>query len=73
MQGDCDMKLIRPNGMIERLVRTPRSQVQLEGYGRSQPGPATAQAVHLAARQDRREQRRRRPDPLRGRLVDVTA
>ena len=73
LQGDREMNLIRPNGMIERLVRPPRSQIQLEGYGRAQPGPATAQAVRLGARQDRREQRRRRPDPLRGRLVDVTA
>ncbi len=66
------MNLIRPNGLIERLT-LPRRQVELEGYGRAQPGPATPEALRLAARQERRRQPRRKPDPLRGRLLDVTA
>ncbi len=50
----------------------PRLQVEADGYGRSQPGPATAEALQLAARQDRRQQPRRKQDPLRGRLLDLT-
>ena len=67
------MDLIRPNGLIERLTRMPRLQVEADGYGRSQPGPASPEAMRLAARQDRRQQPRRKADPLRGRLLDLTA
>ena len=67
------MNLIRPNGLIERLSPTPRREVELSGYGRAQPAPATAETLRLAARQERRGRRRRQPDPLRGRLVDLTA
>ncbi|HLT01249.1 MAG TPA: hypothetical protein VK001_03680 [Geminicoccaceae bacterium] len=67
------MDLIRPNGLVERLRLGPRHQVEFEGYDRVQLGPATAEALRLAARRDRRDKRRRRPDPLRGRLVDLTA
>ena len=67
------MNLIRPNGLIERLTPMPRPQVELRGYGRTQPGPTSAQALQLAARQERRGRARRRPDPLRGRLIDLTA
>lgn len=67
------MNLIRPNGLVERLTRTPRLQVEADGYGRSQQGPADAEMLRLAARQDRRQQQRRKPDPLRGRLLDLTA
>ena len=66
------MNLIRPNGLIERLT-LPRLQGAPEGYGRAQPGPATAETLHLAARQERRRQPRRQADPLRGRLLDLTA
>jgi hypothetical protein len=66
------MNLIRPNGLVERLSLS-RLQVGLEGYGRTQPGPATPETLRLAARQERRRQPRRKADPLRGRLVDVTA
>jgi hypothetical protein len=66
------MNLIRPNGLVERLS-LPRLQVELQGYGRTQPGPATPETLRLAARQERRRQPRRKADPLRGRLVDVTA
>jgi hypothetical protein len=66
------MDLIRPNGLIERLS-LPRLQPQPEGYGRAQSGPATPEALRLAARQERRRQPRRKADPLRGRLVDLTA
>jgi hypothetical protein len=38
------MQLTRPNGLIERLPRGPRWQIELNGYGRAQPGPATALA-----------------------------
>ena len=68
------MTLIRPNGLVERLDRWPHARAGgSSGYGRERPGPATAEAVRLAARQDRRRDRRPRPDPLRGRLVDVEA
>jgi hypothetical protein len=66
------MNLIRPNGLIERLS-LPRLQLEAESYGRAQPGPATPATLRLAARQERRRQPRRKADPLRGRLVDVTA
>ena len=66
------MDLIRPNGLIERLVRA-RSQTGVDGYGRTQSGPATPETMRSAARQERRRQRRRKADPLRGRLIDLTA
>jgi hypothetical protein len=50
-----------------------RREVEPHGYGRAQPAPATAETMRLAARQERRRQPRRKPDPLRGRLVDLTA
>jgi hypothetical protein len=67
------MNLIRPNGLVERLWFGPRQQVEVEGYGRAQLGPATAESVRIGARQDRRHKRRRRLDPFRGRVVDLTA
>jgi len=67
------MNLIRPNGLVERLWFGPRQQVDLENYGRVQLGPATAETLRLGAQRDRRQKRRRRPDPLRGRVVDLTA
>jgi hypothetical protein len=67
------MNLIRPNGLVERLWFGPGQQVQFEGYGRAQLGPATSESLRLGARQDRRQKRRRRPDPFRGRVVDLTA
>jgi hypothetical protein len=67
------MNLIRPNGLVERLWFGPRQQVEIEGYGRAQLGPATAESVRIGARQDRRQKRRRRLDPFRGRVVDLTA
>lgn len=66
------MNLIRPNGLVERLSPTPRHQVEFDGYGRAQSGPATSE-TQLAARRDRRQRRRRKQDPLRGRVVDLTA
>lgn len=67
------MNLIRPNGLVERLWFGPRHQVELEGYGRVQLGPATVETLRLGAQRDRRQKRRRRPDPWRGRIVDLTA
>jgi hypothetical protein len=67
------MNLIRPNGLVERLWLGPRQQGGIEGYGRAQLGPATAESVRIGARQDRRQKRRRRLDPFRGRVVDLTA
>jgi hypothetical protein len=67
------MNLIRPNGLVERLTRLPRLQIDADGYGRSQQGATTAETLRLAARQDRRQQPRRKADPLRGRLLDLTA
>jgi hypothetical protein len=67
------MNLIRPNGLVERLSPTPRHQIELDGYGRAQSGPATSETLQLAARRDRRQRRRRKQDPLRGRVIDLTA
>ena len=67
------MDLMRPNGLIERLTPMARRQVQAHGYGRPQPGPASPEAMRSAALQDRRREARRKPDPLRGRLLDLTA
>ena len=67
------MNVIRPNGLVERLWFGPRPQVEFQGYGRAQPGPATAESLRIGAQQDRRQKRRRRLDPFRGRVVDLTA
>ena len=67
------MNLIRPNGMVERLTHASRPAIEFDGYGRTQAGATTPDAQRTATRQDRRRQRRRKPDPLRGRLLDVTA
>jgi hypothetical protein len=71
-EGDV-MNLNRPNGLVERLGFGPRHPVQVQGYGRDPLGPATAETIRLGSQRDRRQQRRRRPDPLRGRVVDLTA
>lgn len=67
------MTLIRPNGLVERLSRGRETGVDLNGYGRSQPGPTTPESLRAATGQDRRRRRRPKPDPLRGRLIDLTA
>jgi len=67
------MDLIRPNGLIERLTPMARPQVAIQSYGRSQPGAASPEAMRSAALQDRRQKPRRKTDPLRGRLLDLTA
>lgn len=67
------MDLMRPNGLIERLTPMARPQVAIQSYGRSQPGPASPEAMRSAALQDRRHKPRRKVDPLRGRLLDLTA
>ena len=67
------MNLIRPDGLVERLWLEPRQHVHLKTYGRVQLGPATAETLRIGAQRDRRQKRRRRPDPLRGRGVDLTA
>jgi hypothetical protein len=67
------MELSRPNGLIERLASPRRIAPGAGAYGRSQPGPATRQAIEVGARQDRRGRRRGKEDPERGRLVDLTA
>ena len=36
------MTLIRPNGLVEHLWFGARQQVEFDGYGRAQLGPATA-------------------------------
>lgn len=64
---------IRPNGMTERIAEVPPPRVPLDGYGRPQPGPADPETLRAASRQDRRRKRRHGSDPLRGRLIDVTA
>lgn len=67
------MHLIRPNGLVERLCSGPRRCLEFEGYGRVQLGPATAETLRLRAQRHRRQRRRKRPDLLRGRMVDLTA
>ena len=67
------MNVIRPSGMIERLGRAARPPVEFQAYGRAQPGPATPEEMQRATRQDRRRRQRDRAEPLRGRLVDLTA
>jgi hypothetical protein len=67
------MNVIRPNGLVERFWFGPRQQVDIDGYGRAHLGPATAESLRIGAQQDRRQKRRRRPDPFRGRVVDLTA
>ncbi len=67
------MNVIRPSGMIERLGRTERPAIEFQGYGRAQPGPATPEEMRRAARHDRRRRQRGKAEPLRGRVVDLTA
>jgi hypothetical protein len=67
------MELIRPNGMIEQLGGVIDPPDAPYAYGPAKPGRPTVDALHLAARQDRRRQPRRMPDGLRGRLLDLGA
>jgi hypothetical protein len=67
------MKLIRPNGMLERLIEIINLPDPPDAYGQAKPGRSTAQALRLAARQDRRRRPRRMPEQLRGRLLDLGA
>jgi hypothetical protein len=67
------MDLIRPNGMIERLIGAIDLPDTPEVYGPAKPGRSTAEALRLATRQDRRRRPRRLPDRLRGRLLDLGA
>jgi len=67
------MELIRPNGMIERLIGIIDLAAAPDIYGPAKPGRSTAEALRLAARQDRRNRPRRTPDGLRGRLLDLGA
>jgi len=73
IEGERDMELIRPNGMVEHLtVPVDRSDAPAD-YGQAKPGRSSAEALRLAARQDRRRRSRRVPDPWRGRLLDLGA
>jgi hypothetical protein len=67
------MDLIRPNCLVERLWSGPGQRGEFEHDGRVQLGPATAATLCLGAQRDRRQRRRRGPDLLRGRVVDLTA
>jgi hypothetical protein len=67
------MKLIRPNGMLERLIEIINLPEPPDAYGRGKPGRSTPEALHLAARQDRRRRPRHLPEQLRGRLLDLGA
>ena len=70
------MRVINPNGMVERLNdyrKRPQPQFG-DRYGRRKEGaPRDQRTVKLAAEQDRRTQPREEADPLRGRLFDLTA
>jgi hypothetical protein len=70
-KGERDVELIRPNGMVEHLTAPVDSSNAPDAYGQAKPGRSTAEALRLAARQDRRRRSRRVPDPLRGRLFDL--
>ena len=65
------MELLRPNGMVEHLTAPVDSSDAPASYGQAKPGRSTAEALRLAARQDRRRTPRRGADPLRGRLLDL--
>lgn len=64
--------ILRPNGMIERLVGT-RPGALLAGYALVRTARASAASLPFAARSDRRGKRRPNSDPLKGRLFDITA
>lgn len=64
--------ILRPNGMIERLVGT-RPGALLAGYALVRTARASAASLPIAARADRRRQRRPGGDPLKGRLLDIMA
>lgn len=68
------MRVINPNGMVERL-NEPRKRAQLlDRYGRrKEGGMPDARTFKMGAEQDRRSQERDSVDPLRGRLFDLTS
>ncbi|MGI9493824.1 MAG: hypothetical protein ACR2QF_15615 [Geminicoccaceae bacterium] len=68
------MRVINPNGMVERLNDYRKRPQFGDRYGRRKEGaPRDPKTIKLAAEQDRRNQPREETDPLRGRLFDLTA
>lgn len=67
------MRVIYPQGMVERLSDRHRRPRAWPRYGRSKDGGGeTAESLKIAAEKDRRNQPRDEVDPLRGRLIDLS-
>lgn len=67
------MRVINPNGLVERLTEQRKRPHLWDRYGRRKEGaPQDPKTLKLAAEQDRRSQTRDAVDPLRGRLFDLT-
>lgn len=68
------MQILRPNGMVERFGDHQKRSQFHDRYGRQKDGaPRGERTAKIAAEQDRRGKRRDVTDPLRGRLLDLTA
>ena len=68
------MNILHPHGLVERLVERPRRLGGLPRYGRNKDGsPKNARTLKIADHNDRRDRSRQDDDPLRGRLVDLSA
>ncbi len=67
------MRVINPNGMVERLNERRNRPQFFDRYGRRKEGaPRDAKTLQMATELDRRNQERDIIDPLRGRLFDLT-
>lgn len=68
------MQILRPNGMVERFGDHQKRSQFHDQYGRQKEGaPRGERTQKIAVEQDRRNERRGVIDPLRGRLLDLTA
>lgn len=68
------MNILHPHGMVERMGERHRRPVPRTRYGRDKDGsPKGSESWKIAKDNDRRNQPRHEPDPLRGRLIDLDA
>ena len=68
------MNILHPHGMVERMGERQRRPVPRTRYGRDKDGsPKDSESWKIAKDNDRRDQPRHEPDPLRGRLIDLDA
>lgn len=68
------MNTLHPHGMVERMGERHRKSGPLPRYGRRKDGsPKDARTSKIADDQDRRSGPRQDDDPLRGRLLDLSA